>query len=467
MISKAIPELILVLLIPSLFLSAYQIQPTNALGTIYIRSDGSIDPPSAPMIRTGDQYILTDTINSDTVGIVIEKNGVSIDGAHHSIQGEDIDSSIGIELANMNNVTVKNMTIMSFHYGIRLQTSSHNRLINCSLSNNSYGIYLYAASNYNRIIGNNMTADTWSDIWLYGSSYNIISGNRLTESPNSLGGIKLELYSDNNTITKNHIAGRKVYGIYVDTSIYNNVYHNSLINNPCQVYIPEHMTNSWDDGYPNGGNYWGDSNITDRSCGPYQNESGSDGISDFPYLIDARNEDRYPLTVAYSPPDIAVTNFTTSKTIVGQGFVLTINVTIKNEVRKVETFEVDVYANATNIACENVTAASGNAFLIFNWNTTSFMLGNYTFEASVLPLPDEQDTLDNVYAWGWVRVSIIGDVNGDSKVDILDLVRITRGYGTSKQEPLYNPNGDIDNDGIITILDVVTCTAHYGERYFV
>jgi hypothetical protein len=53
--------------------------------------------------------------------------------------------------------------------------------------------------------------------------------------------------------------------------------------------------NTWDDGYPSGGNYWSDYNGTDLFNGLNQNETGSDGIGDTSYVIDAANQDRYPL----------------------------------------------------------------------------------------------------------------------------------------------------------------------------
>jgi hypothetical protein len=64
-----------------------------------------------------------------------------------------------------------------------------------------------------------------------------------------------------------------------------------------------------------------------------------------------------------------------------------------------------------------------------------------------------------------VKVTIPGDVDGDFHIIILDVVKITRIYGTKLGNPKFNPNCDIDNDGKITILDVVACTNHYGQKW--
>jgi len=59
--------------------------------------------------------------------------------------------------------------------------------------------------------------------------------------------------------------------------------------------------NFWDDGYPSGGNYWSDYKGTDLYSGPYQNETGSDGIGDTPYVIYGDNVDHYPLMNPWGP----------------------------------------------------------------------------------------------------------------------------------------------------------------------
>jgi hypothetical protein len=63
----------------------------------------------------------------------------------------------------------------------------------------------------------------------------------------------------------------------------------------------------WDDGYPSGGNYWSDYRGVDLYSGPYQNETGSDGIGDTPYVIDENNVDHYPLMNPWTPKPPVIT----------------------------------------------------------------------------------------------------------------------------------------------------------------
>jgi len=162
--------------------------------------------------------------------------------------------------------------------------------------------------------------------------------------------------------------------------------------------------------------------------------------------------------------DIAITNVTPSKTIVGQGYSMKINVTVENQGDLTETFNVTAYANTTLIETKEMTLPSGNSITItFTWNTTSFAKGNYTISAYATPIPNETDTADNTYIDGWVVVTIKGDVDGDRDVDIYDVVKITGIYRSKRGDPEFNPNSDLDDDGEITIYDVVRCTSHYGQ----
>jgi len=89
----------------------------------------------------------------------------------------------------------------------------------------------------------------------------------------------------------------------------NKFYHNNFIDNTQQVYFDySSHANVWDDGYPSGGNYWSDHTGVDLYSGPYQNETGSDGIGDIPYTIYPNNTDGYPLTESFTVFDAGTWN---------------------------------------------------------------------------------------------------------------------------------------------------------------
>jgi len=75
------------LLLIGFLMSAVNIQPVEASGTIYIKTDGSIDPPTAPIQRNGGLYTLTGNITSDSDGIMIERKNMTVDGAGNTVQG--------------------------------------------------------------------------------------------------------------------------------------------------------------------------------------------------------------------------------------------------------------------------------------------------------------------------------------------------------------------------------------------
>jgi parallel beta-helix repeat protein len=282
--------MMVVLLLVGMSTSALNIQPVKASGPIYIRADGSIDPPMAP-ISTLDNitYTFTDNINDP---IVVERSNIVMDGAGYTLQGTG--SGYGFYWYGINNVTIKNTNIKNFVFGIWLGYSSDNSISGNNITaNNLYGIYLYSSSNNNSISGNNITANNLYGIWLWSSSSNSISGNNIT---NNSDGIWLGYFSNNNSISGNNITANAYEGIFLGYSSNNRFYHNSLIGNTQQVYFgTTGYASVWDDGYPSGGNYWSNYTGVDLYRGSGQNETGSDGIGDSAHTIDENNTDRYPL----------------------------------------------------------------------------------------------------------------------------------------------------------------------------
>ena len=339
----------------------FNIKTIKAGGTIYIRADGSIDPPMASISSLDNiMYTFTDNIYDS---IVIERNNMILDGAGYTLQGAG--SGCGINLLGRNNVTVKNTEIKEFSQGIVLSFESSpssnldicqniipnndggpgitgSSLSNSSISgntitNNNYGIILRYYSFNNVIAGNNITANLWEGLtffscmhntvsenhmasneygmWIQNSYSNVISGNNMTA--NTSNAILIGGDSSNNTISGNYIAdaeyglclsasNNSVFGntlmtnkgIWLSGASNNHIYHNTFHNNHEQVYDiawyhpeKEPSVNTWDNGYPSGGNYW--SNYTGVDSDP-------DGIGDIKYVIDANNTDYYPLMGTFS-----------------------------------------------------------------------------------------------------------------------------------------------------------------------
>jgi parallel beta-helix repeat protein len=180
----------------------------------------------------------------------------------------------GLLLAYTQNSNVTNNTLLKNYSGIRLKYSLANRISDNNITNNDRGICMFNSSN-NTASGNNIAENNLEGLYIEGSSKNRVSGNNIT---NNSYGMRLS-YSSNNL-----------------------VYHNNFVNNTQQIYdfswdwpsvLPS--TNTWDNGYPSGGNCWNDNAGVDLYGGAHQNETGSDGLSDTPYVIDASNRDSYPL----------------------------------------------------------------------------------------------------------------------------------------------------------------------------
>jgi parallel beta-helix repeat protein len=224
------------------------------------------------LILVGENYDVT--IDGNNVGTVLSINASNVRISNFNIVNSGpgwYDSGVRINGDSASKCNITGNTIRCTT-GIYL-ASTGSTFSDCILSNNTImgngggaGIYMIFFPNGN-LIDNNRIMNHSAGIMIYSSS-NTISGNTITD--NAFG------------ITIPHDGNR------------NRIFHNKLINNSQQVGYAG-VDSNWDDGYPSGGNYWSDYNGSDLYLGPYQNITGSDGIGDAPYVIDASNTDKYPL----------------------------------------------------------------------------------------------------------------------------------------------------------------------------
>jgi len=353
--------------------------------TITIKFDGSISPENAPILRNGSYYIFLANIE---LSIIIEKCNITIDGNGFAIVGRREFQSKGIVLNGMCNVTIKNIGIEGFYYGIWLRNANFNVIINntfrmntgrailLSYSNNNTvtrnriienkgrGIMLENSNNNvlennvivdngcdplilshssgNRVNGNLIVKNNGRGIWLGYSHNNMLTENNITE--NNYSGVQL-YYSNSNLIFGNTISTNNVYGIQLSNSSLNTIYNNNFINNtiPCQV---DTCINYWDDGLLAGGNYWSHlNNFKDSFSGLLQNENGSDGIVDEPYKINENNVDRYPLVGTYSSLKIVSVNCSLSivSNVIIKSLTIDVNGTIILHVSEVNLTQLSIF----------------------------------------------------------------------------------------------------------------------------
>ncbi|MGA2309768.1 MAG: CARDB domain-containing protein [Candidatus Bathyarchaeia archaeon] len=164
--------------------------------------------------------------------------------------------------------------------------------------------------------------------------------------------------------------------------------------------------------------------------------------------------------------DVAVTDVTLLKTVIGEGYPMIINVTAANLGSVSEDFLLTVYANASVMDSQTISLASGNSTTVaFVRNTTGFAKGNYTIKAVAEAIPGEANTTDNTYTAGSVTVTIPGDLDGNEKVELVDLIRLVLSFQSQAGQPKWNPNADIDGNGIVDQSDANILAQHYGQHY--
>ena len=187
----------------------------------------------------------TCTLTQDlTKAVEITADNITLDCNGHSITGPG--SGRGIYLNTRQGVIIKKCLVNNFNLGIDLFDSSNNQITESDIFNNNFfGFSLMCSSN------------------------NIIAENSIFENG------EIGLYLACLIPTSNNL-----------------IYHNNFINNEEQI-VDEDYPNSFDNGYPAGGNYYDDYAGIDLYSGPDQEEPGPDGIGDTPYVF-AGGQDNYP-----------------------------------------------------------------------------------------------------------------------------------------------------------------------------
>ncbi len=164
--------------------------------------------------------------------------------------------------------------------------------------------------------------------------------------------------------------------------------------------------------------------------------------------------------------DVAVTAIDTARTWVYQGWLAYINVTVTNKGNVTESFDVKAFYESTLIGIINVAdlLPSESRTIIFVWNTTPVTPCNeYEISAEAVQVPYETNLADNVLTDGTIKVRYMGDINGDGKVDMIDIGLVSLAFGSNPLHPRWNPDADLKQDNKIDMLDIGLIARNYGK----
>ncbi len=321
---------------------------------IYIKSDGTVDPPTAPIQKIGNTYTLTGNINNT---IVIQLSNIVLDGDGYNITKPSVDTNNlmvpvswlpGVRVADVNNVKIVNFSFEGCITGIVVDNSTNITIFHNLFRETLTGMVVYRSSCID-IVGNNLFLKEQSfatGITFQPSSgsqhvrieSNLIVGNS-KEVPNYA--MQPEEYGiwggfENSVMTKNtitNVSGIALYNIGAKNSIaYNNFEGNCegiLINGNQNTWFGNTIYgNNFNHNYENAvnafirnppvdfwyndsvGNYWSDYTGQDKNA---------DGTGDTPYKLEltyenyqqqknitlVQGKDEYP---SMTPFDIPVFN---------------------------------------------------------------------------------------------------------------------------------------------------------------
>jgi len=168
--------------------------------------------------------------------------------------------------------------------------------------------------------------------------------------------------------------------------------------------------------------------------------------------------------------DVAVINIAADRTWVYQGHKATINVTVSNHGDYDETTKVTLYYNITAdqvVGTQAIMLRKGESQkLTFVWDTTKVpYCHNYTMTATATIVPTESHPSDNLLEDGKIKVRILGDVDGNGLVNMLDLQAEAANFGMMEGiSSEWNPDLDMNQDHIVNILDLFITATNFGKN---
>lgn len=252
------------------------------------------------VVVTADNVTISNLrIEKSGLRVVDDDCNIFINGSGTKILSNDIINAFWIlVLIESSFNTIEYNNIMGGGRGILLGTSTDNTIAHNYIDTSGLLTFGSAVSSYNTIHDNYIKNRGGGWPLIVGGMNDVIN-NTIALNTVSEGFSSMRVAGSLNNITGNNVIvgaveGVTVFGINVLSSN-NAIYHNNFFNYTLPALIEGSVNNDWDNGYPSGGNYWSDYAGTDLNSGPYQNETGRDGIGDTAHIFDENNRDNYPL----------------------------------------------------------------------------------------------------------------------------------------------------------------------------
>ena len=175
--------------------------------------------------------------------------------------------------------------------------------------------------------------------------------------------------------------------------------------------------------------------------------------------------------------DVAVTEISVSRDWIYEGWSVSVNFTIGNLGNYSETFDVRLFLlvfnetegswyNVSVLCSVHVTDLPPNEQMVFNYTLDSSGLKpclHYKFMAEASEVPYEYNVTNNVLVGGEFVVRLMGDVNGDGKVCMLDIAIAQEAFGSYPGHPKWNPDADVNCDLTVNLRDIALIARNFGR----
>ena len=242
-------------------------------------------------------------ISSNTDGIVVRESSDIVLRDNTLVQnlGDAIAVNSSFKVVVVNNHASSNNGGIGANHSTYVLFSSNS--VESSLSTG-----LYSELSTQIVFSNNTLNSNYEALGIDSSSSVMVIGNDISGS--QAGSIPI---SDtlNSTVIGNTFSHNYGWDIFIFYSTGIRVYHNNFFQTfATSVVYDNYEINSWDNGYPFGGNFWFDYSGTDQCSGLSQNICpNSDGLGDTPYPVAVGGgADHYPLMKPFTEPLKATVN---------------------------------------------------------------------------------------------------------------------------------------------------------------